>query len=48
MTEEKSAQDIEKELNDKYLRLMAEVDNFKKRTSQRKNADIYNGGGRGC
>ena len=28
--------DVEKELNDKYLRLMAEFDNFKKRTAKEK------------
>ena len=32
--------DIEKELNDKYLRLMAEFDNFKKRTAREK-TQIY-------
>ncbi|MBO7208173.1 MAG: nucleotide exchange factor GrpE [Clostridia bacterium] len=32
--------DVEKELNDKYLRLMAEFDNFKKRTAKEK-TQIY-------
>ena len=38
---EKTAADIEKELNDKYLRLMAEFDNYKKRTAKEK-TQIYN------
>lgn len=39
-TETEETVDIEKELNDKYLRLMAEFDNFKKRTVKEK-SQIY-------
>lgn len=40
VVEEVEEVDIEKELNDKYLRLMAEFDNFKKRTAKEK-TQIY-------